>query len=344
MATQIPDRIAHGAWRPSDRSREILAKAIALARECRSSALLVSRNGATITDTTWDVADPSDLYRLMRHGQTERGAPIEDVASLQKSFLAVLVAVARGRELLTIDTALTDLIGAGWSKAPETESRVTIRHVLSMTSGLDASLGRVAEPGTMWRYNTAVYSHLVSVLEAVAGQPIDALTREWLTGPLGMDQTRWVERTWANPTEANQLGLVTTAADLERLGRLMLGRGEWGGRRVVPADLISECLQPSQTLNPAYGYLWWLNGQDRFLTPFRGIGGEGPYFPTAPMDAVVALGVLDRHLMVAPRLGLVIVRLGDAVAPGRPRTAARFTRLLWRFLVRAIRISDRRSG
>jgi CubicO group peptidase (beta-lactamase class C family) len=150
-----------------------------------------------------------------------------------------------------------------------------------------------------------------------------------------MDDTRWVERAWLAPEAPNRIGLVTTARDLERLGRLILANGEWKGRALVNAELLRESLRPSQSLNPSYGLLWWLNGQERFLTRFPGIGGQGPHFPTAPMDAVLGLGALDRHLMLAPSQDLVVVRLGDAVDLRRPVAGARFTRVFWKLLARA---------
>ena len=53
-------------------------------------------------------------------------------------------------------------------------------------------------------------------------------------------------------------GMLIHAEDQARIGLLMLRRGEWGGRRLLPERWIAESLQPC-ALNPVYGLLWWLN-------------------------------------------------------------------------------------
>lgn len=334
--TQIVDiPIRRNRGRPFER-RAVLSRALTLAQMCNSSALRVWHAGRVVFDETWSLDSPGDAYAMMRMGETPAGEPVEDVGSLQKSLIALLVAIARGRNLLQNETPVTELLGSGWSRSPESEAQVRIHHLLSMTSGLDAALGFEAPPGEVWRYNTAAYSQLIPVLEAIAGEPIDAITQDWIASAIGMQHTHWIQREWANPDQANRIGLQTTASDLERLGRLVLTGGEWQGVGVVPGDELEACLRASQVLNPAFGELWWINGGERFLTPYPGFGGDGPYFPAAPPDTVAALGVLDRHLMVTPSLGLIVVRLGDAVEAERPIAGARFMRQLWRMVMRGL--------
>ncbi len=59
-------------------------------------------------------------------------------------------------------------------------------------------------------------------------------------------------------------GMLIHAEDQARIGLLMLRRGEWGGRRILPESWIDESLRPC-ALNPVYGLLWWLNtGRGRY--------------------------------------------------------------------------------
>ena len=106
---------------------------------------------------------------------------------------------------------------------------------------------------------------------------------------------------------------MTTARDLARLGLLILAGGAWRGETIVEdADYLAEMLRPSQALNPAYGLLWWVNGQASALSwalpPEK---TAGPLIPSAPPDLVAAQGARDRKLYVVPSLDLVVARLGD---------------------------------
>ena len=60
---------------------------------------------------------------------------------------------------------------------------------------------------------------------------------------------------------------------------------------------LFEALEPSQDLNPNYGFLWWLNTKNR-----------NPY---VPRDAVWALGYLDRIVLIIPSKRFVCVRIGN---------------------------------
>jgi CubicO group peptidase (beta-lactamase class C family) len=48
-------------------------------------------------------------------------------------------------------------LGKGWSNASlEQEAAITLRHLLTMTSGLKDDLTFEASAGTRWRYNSAL--------------------------------------------------------------------------------------------------------------------------------------------------------------------------------------------
>jgi CubicO group peptidase (beta-lactamase class C family) len=248
-------------------------------------------------------------------GHDAEDRSIEDVASAQKSVAAVIVGMAVERGLLRLDDAVTTHLGEGWSEAsPEQERRITVRHLLSMTSGLATDLTYAADPGTRWLYNTPAYHNVMRVVEAVTGRERDDVTREWLTARLGMQNSSWTLRTWADP--AIGAAFSTTARDLARMGLMIQAGGRWGSERLFQdRAFLDEMLSPSQPLNPAYGYLWWLNGQDFSLaaggrTPRR----DGPLVSAAPPDLVAMQGALDRKLYIVPSLNLVVARLGDSGA------------------------------
>ncbi|MBK8429233.1 MAG: T9SS type A sorting domain-containing protein [Lewinellaceae bacterium] len=90
---------------------------------------------------------------------------------------------------------------------------------------------------------------------------------------------------------------------------------------------------PSQTLNPAYGYLWWLNGQSSYgCQDFNSTPGK--LIPNAPDDMFAALGKNDQKIHIVPSKGWVIVRQGnDAGLPGLAGLVPiAFDNLLWGYL------------
>lgn len=279
----------------------------------RTTGLLVMVNRRTVLERNWPVAAGSDLFeRRYLHGTARDGALREDVASQQKSLVALLAAIAVDDGRLDPEQPVSNYVGRGWSQADAAqEQSIVVRHLLEMCSGLDDALCCEAPAGTRHHYNTPAYALMLPVLEAAEGQSIGALTQTRLTGPLGMVDTAWCQR--SNELASflgNPRGLVTTPRDLARLGQLVLDGGvaENGARLVSSAGL--SAIFRRTALHPAYGRLWWLNGGTHWIVPNRG-QGEGSLVPTAPADALFALGSENRVLMVVPSRALILVRLGQ---------------------------------
>ena len=317
---------AAAGWDPAR-----LDAALALAEDRASTGVVILYRGRIMAERHWMPDDPSPAHTNGSFPRTADGHAVEDVASVQKSVVAVLVGMARARGLLDLD----DPVAAhepGWTAAsPEQESAVTIRHLLAMTTGLTPDLAFEAAPGTSWRYNTPAYHHLLRIVARAAGLERNPLTRDWLTGPLGMNDSRWEPRPWAEA--AIGTGFVTTARDLARFGLLVLAGGAWRGEPIVDdAVYLAEMLRPSQALNPSYGLLWWVNGQASALSwALPPEVTAGPLIPSAPPDLVAAQGARDRKLYVVPSLDLVVARLGDSGSTD----ASSFNDAFWWLLAQA---------
>jgi len=188
-------------------------------------------------------------------------------------------------------------------------AKVTLRHLLSMTSGLpmmqDRSVGFVrdknayvmgltpaSEPGTIWAYSNEGAQLLSPILDKAAGEPIQDYARRRLFEPMGMRETRlhvYPDHAW---TYAD---METTARDFARLGVLMLAKGMWQGRRIVSEQWLTSSTRPSQSLNTRYGLLWWIDPE---------------------IKGFAAHGHLDTDVHVIPDLDLVVVRMQSRPAPG----------------------------
>lgn len=234
-------------------------------------------------------------------------------ASATKSIAAVLTGMLIGDgKIGGVDDPVARYLPEWQAGA---DSAVTIRHLLTMTSGLAASFspemgpGVVAAadpeafvfglpltyaPGERWGYSNESPQLLAPILERVAGMPLAAYARERLFDPLGMRRTMLRVGEYYHTWLAG--GAETTPHDFARLGQLVLNGGRWNGEQIVPEDWIAALNTPTPQ-NPSYGYLWW-----------RLRDGA----------ALAAAGDLDRILAVLPEQELVAVRLQEGVLPQDP--------------------------
>jgi CubicO group peptidase (beta-lactamase class C family) len=327
---------ASGSWTRVDPASvgwdvTALDAALEYARTSHSSSVVILLNGRILAEREWDVDGPA-RYTRMRIGKTGDGRVIEDVASAQKSLVAFLAGVAEGRGKLDLSAPVDRYLGPGWSKADRSaESAITVRHLMTMTSGLNDSLVYLQPAGDVWRYNTGAYSRMIGVLEKAQGTDIQTFTHDALTAPTGMTDSRWLPRPWsAGNDAANAIGLATTGRDLARFGLLILADGKWAGNDLVRnPNYLRRMITPSQDLNPSYGLLWWLNGQLRFQSAGATASKPGSLIPAAPRDLVAALGALDRKCYIVPSRGLVVTRLGD-------QTGEAFDNEFWKLLTNAM--------
>ena len=136
--------------------------------------------------------------------------------------------------------------------------------------GLDASILRgLATQFEAWpeanvhailmaRNGSLVYDLLAAIGAKVSGDTIEALTSRELWQPLGIADFDWM--CYATGMANAASGLRLRPRDLAKIGQLVLGRGAWHSRQVVPASWVAESLTPQ--INGAglyfYGFQWWL--------------------------------------------------------------------------------------
>lgn len=311
-----------------------LADVITWVASQKSTGFIIIDNNRIITRSIWPVPEADRVFRNnLTHGVTPDGQTLEDVASQQKSFIALLVGIAVDKGLIDTSNTVTSYIGRGWSAARVVrEETITVRNLLEMNSGLEENLQSSSPPDTVFFYNTPAYAILKRVLEAASKQSLDQITQDWLAGPAGMTNTSWRKRPAAFADVGNPTGLVTTPDDVARMGQLVLDGGvAANGQRIISKAQLDALFVRTKT-NPAYGHLWWLNGSSETISAGPGSPRrDGQFIRTAPADLVAAMGAQDRKLYIVPSRRLVIVRTGQT-APDR-----QFDEHLWEKLSAVMR-------
>ena len=297
----------------------------------KTTGFLIIQDRKIIYEHNWPLSTDAGRFKAnFTHGTDAFGGLQEDVASAQKSFVAILAGIAIDKGLLDISKPVSAYLGPGWSKtATEQEKRILVRNLLEMNSGLTEALAYEAPAGEKFFYNTPAYAMLKPVLEKASGQKLDQITRGWLTEPAGMADTLWRERPAAFAGVGNPTGLYTTPRDMAKLGQLVLDQGKAAnGTRVISEAQLDALFERSRT-NPAYGRLWWLNGSAYVLRP-AGARSETSLIPGAPADLIAALGAQDRKIYIVRSHKLIVVRTGQA-APDRA-----FDQQVWLRMMRAL--------
>ena len=250
-------------------------------------------------------------------------------ASAGKTLTTATIGIAQEEGLLSINDKVSDYLGIGWTSAPlAKENLITNKHLLSMTSGLDDSMGNgntpadlqyIADAGTRWAYHN-VFEKLQDVIAEASNQTFDSYFTSKLKSKIGMSGA------WVEIDDFNVYGSNTRSA--ARFGLLSLNKGKWNTEVIVPEAYMMQATSTSQSLNNAYGYLWWLNGKANYRLPQTQLQFSGSLIPSAPDDMFCALGKNDQKIYVIPSKKMVVIRLGE-VADGENFALSDFDDQLW---------------
>lgn len=239
------------------------------------------------------------------------------VNSCTKSITSTLLGIAleEGR-IKSVDTKVLDYFpDRSFKKIDDKKKSLTIKHLLTMTTGFDWSengsydsndswvqmlnsqnpvqfiLDRPMEetPGTSFSYNTGA-SHLISaIIQNATGQKTADYAKQKLFEPIGIKDVYWKE----DPQGINigGAGIFMSPQDMARFGYLFLHKGVWNDKQVVPESWIKQAVSKKvDTPNGlagryGYGYQWWMNDFGGYSA--RGFGGQ--YIFVLPKYNIVAV-------------------------------------------------------
>ena len=290
-------------------------------KAARGVAMLVMRNGEIIFEDYAPIWNASKPHLL---------------ASGTKAFVGVLAACAVQDRLMTFDEKASDTLDEWRDGSPK--EKVTIRQLLSMSSGIEggenpsasplfqksvdiAYLG--AEPGEKFSFGPIPYQCFGEILRRKLKPKnesvYDYLDRR-LLAPIGLRVSFWRRDGEENMNMPS--GAFLTAREWAKFGELMRTKGRWEGRLIVTPAAIGQCVLPGQA-NPAYGLGWWLLGADEGATAVAAENRTGERQRReleerksigfhVPRDTWAALGKGGQGCYIIPSQKMVVIRLGDS--------------------------------
>ncbi|WP_316734875.1 serine hydrolase [Pedobacter aquatilis] len=250
--------------------------------------------------------------------------------SAGKTLVSTTTGIAQQENLLNINNKASDYLGTSWTSMPiDKENLITVKNLLTMTTGNDdtkqlvvkPNLTYVADAGTRWAYSN-IFQKLTDVVAKATNKDFETYFNEKLKNKIGMDGF------W-------NFGTIYTiyhssTRSMARFGLLALNKGKWKDEQVINEAYFNDAINTSQSINPSYGYLWWLNGKTKFMIPGEQTVFNGFLVPNAPADMYAAMGANDQRIYVIPSKKMVIIRMGNASNPSNPNFAVSgFDNELW---------------
>lgn len=238
-------------------------------------------------------------------------------ASAGKTLTSFLVGKAQEDGFLKLSDRSSLYLGKGWSSLTATqEDAITVRHQLTMTTGLNDGvpdddctrpecLKYLAPAGTRWAYHNAPYTILDKVVSSATKRTFSDYFNSSLRDKIGMDGF------W-QASGSNNVYFSTPRA-MARFGLLVLNKGKWDKEVMMKdQDFLNAMTNTSQNLNLSYGYLWWLNGKASTMVPTLQTVFPRALTPNAPADMIAAMGKNGQQLNIVPSKNLIVVRMGDS--------------------------------
>jgi CubicO group peptidase (beta-lactamase class C family) len=228
--------------------------------------------------------------------------------SMTKSVISLLVGIALDRGWIKdLDAPVVSYFPEDADLRQPDKAPVTLRHLLTMS----AKLGSSEAPGVAFAYNNSETELVGAILKKVTGKTVDVLAQENIFAPLGITDVEWYKSPMSGLPMSYE-GLNLRPRDWAKIGQLVLNRGVWEGKQIVPASWVAQSTSEQiKTEGPlSYGYQWWLGqslDKDRAVQWVAAVGFNSQKTIIIPaLDMVVVFNASRQSKnMVAPELDLL---------------------------------------
>lgn len=240
------------------------------------------------------------------------------LASCRKSVLSMLYGIYIDRGEIDLNKSLADLGIDDRQGLSDQEKTATIDNIINSSSGIyhpasnagdnlaDAPARGSQKPGEYFLYSNWDFNAAGGIFEQETGVDIfDALERD-IADPLGMqDFKRNRQKKQGNLRRSKfpAYHMWFSTRDMARLGQLMLQKGKWNGKQIVPEAWVEKTttvVTPVEKMNLenmragefGYAYMWWI--------------WDGPQATGAFEGAYTARGAYGQYITVIPKLEMVV--------------------------------------
>lgn len=278
------------------------------------------------------------------------------VHSVTKSITSACIGIAVDKGLIqSVHQPIFDYLPEYRHLATDGKDKITIEHLLTMTSGLDweewgipyysednpiigiwfsekdpvtyiLDSDMIAEPGTSFAYYGGNMILLGEILKNAAEMNIDEFSARYLFEPLGINSFEWSLQFENEVIEAAG-GLKLRPRDMIKIGVTFLDNGVWDGEPVISGQWVlksATAYPPNSGIiipgegsgRTGYSYSWWTKQYSKS-------GRE--------INMFWALGWGGQKIMVLPEVNTVVVFTG-----GTYTSEIRNFAILEKYLIRAI--------
>ena len=276
-------------------------------------SIMAVEHGKVVFEQCYDGKTPESRY---------------EVYSISKTVLALAAGFAVEEGLFSVDDKVADYFPEQLPEhVSDTLSAMTIRHLMTMTCGFeetprllsvfqnnaDADFDWISEffasnqsgmPGTKFYYNFFASYIVAAILEKTSGKGVVDYIRPRLLEPLHIADLEWDD----SPSGicVGGWGMRLRVEDMAKIGQLLLQRGRWNGRQLIPAqwiDTMTSNLVPSIPLNAFTSKM----DPEMLHDPWNDHSqGYGYFVWQGNYDTYRAEGLLGQYIIVKPEKELVL--------------------------------------
>ena len=268
---------------------------------------LIIQNEKIIYEEYWDDYDENSFSNSFSAGKAVVsllvGIALDEgkIKNLDQRAGEFIPAYNEGsRKELTIRHVLTMSSGLNWQEAYTTPFSPTARAYYDTDiNSLMIDLEIIETPGVTFEYLSGNTQILAMVVEAATGQRISHYASDKIWKHIGARHDALWNLDQEDGMEKAYCCFNTNVRDFARLGQLVLNKGMWNGIRIISEEYLAEATSPKtylidkETGDPVdfYGFQWWI------------VNYKGHHIP-------YMRGILGQYIFSIPDKNAVVVRLG----------------------------------